>query len=168
MPPAIGDDGNRRFADFDDVANARRRARLGFVVTLDLGAEYGGIRDGCVQHPRKFDIDGKNLLACDLVRGVEPRERLAGDLPLLRVFELDLFGRFELCGRAGDLAIGCFAACRRVGDDARLGLAHGGRHLPLVGCGLDEHFARFHLRHGKNLIKRVNRSTGNPCCFQRR
>ena len=69
-------------------------------------------------------------------------ERLADDLPVLGVLELDVFRHLQLGRGVRNLAVGRLAARRRVRDHARFGLAFRGRHLPRVGRGRDQHLAR--------------------------
>ena len=71
LPPGVGDHGNRGVADLHDVAHAGHRLGLGLVVALDLGAEHRRIHDRGVEHAGQLDVDGVDLLAGELVDGVE-------------------------------------------------------------------------------------------------
>src|SRR5262249_50467023 len=115
---------------------------FGFVVALHLAAEYRAILDRGVEHAGQLDVDAVDHLAVGLVDGVEPLDGLADDLPVLRVLELDLFRRLELRGRLGNLPVGRGAARRLVRNHAIGDAALGRLHLPFVGGGLDQHFAR--------------------------
>ena len=49
------------------------------VEALDLAAEHRAVLDRGVQHARQLEVDAVDLLAGELVGGVEPLQRLAGD-----------------------------------------------------------------------------------------
>ena len=93
---------------------------LGVVEALDLAAEHRAILDRRAQHAGQLDVDREDLRAVELVGGVEPLQRLAGDLPVLRVLELDRLriGRRELGGGGRDLAVADRALRGRMRDDA--------------------------------------------------
>ncbi len=81
-----------------------------------LPPNTGQSRDRGVQHAGQLHVDAVDLLAGDLVGGVEPLQRLAGDLPVLRVLAASTsFGGVELGRRGGHLAVawscGPTAAC---------------------------------------------------------
>src|SRR4029450_8167789 len=82
------------------------------------------------------------LLAGELVERVEPLERLARDRPVLDVLELHVLRRLGFGGGFRHLAVGRGASGRLVRDHAVGRAALGGRNLPLIGGGLDEHLAR--------------------------
>src|SRR5437867_823897 len=67
---------------------------------------------------------------------------LADQLPVRRVLEGRLFRLRELGGGFRHLAVGGFAARRLVRDHAVARAALGGRHVPRVGGGLDQHDPR--------------------------
>ncbi len=92
------------------------------------------------QHAGHGEVDAVELLAGDLVDGVEPLQRLAGDRPVLRILELHFLRRLELGRRRGDGAIGGLLA-RAVGDDAVGGGAFARRHLPVGRGRCDQHLA---------------------------
>src|SRR5262249_12289818 len=85
-------------------------------------------------------IDPVERLAGELVHGVEPLERLAGNRPVLRVLELDLSRRLDLGGGFRHLTVGRGAAGWLMRDHAVRRAALGGWHFPLIGGGLDQHF----------------------------
>ena len=109
-----------------------------------LAAEHRAVLDGGVEHARQLQIDGKDLAAVELVRGVEPFQRLAGDLPVLWLLQLDGLGirRREFRGSGGDLAVADRALARAVGNDAVGYREFAGRDIPLLGGGLQQHHAR--------------------------
>ena len=147
VPPGVGDDGNGRVVDFEHVLDPRHRLDLVGVEALELAAPDRTLLDGRVEEAGELlrrEVDGVDLLAGQLVGGVEPLHRLAGDLPALGILELDVgfLRRLELGGRLRDLAERGRLLRRRVGDDAVGDGALLGLHLPLVGSGLDQHHAR--------------------------
>ena len=81
------------FFDAGALFNRRR------VKAFDLAPKHRAIFDRGVEHARQFQISTVNLFARDLVHGVEPRQSLADQFPVLRVFELDLGGRCQLARR---------------------------------------------------------------------
>ena len=144
VPPGVGDDRDRGVAHLHHFLDARHLRRLGVIEAHDLGAEHRRILDRGVEHARQLHVDGVDLRAVELVGGVEPLQRLAGDLPALRVLELDVLRvrRRHLGGRGRDLAVADGPLRGGMRDDA---VRHGhfaDRHLPLVGRGLQQHHAR--------------------------
>ena len=93
------------------------------------------------QHVRQAHVDAVDHLAGQLGQRVEALQRLAGDLPVLGVLELDLLGRLELGRRGGELAVGHRLA-RAVLDDAVRRRAFRGRHFPFRRRRRDQHLAR--------------------------
>ncbi len=143
-PPRIGDDGDGRLVDPDGAGRAGPAGDLRFVEAHELAAEDRTILDGGAAHPRQLDVDRIDELAVELHRGVEPLHRLAGDLPVLRVLELDRrgVGRGKLGRRRRDLAVGHRALRGGMRDDA---VRHGelaDRDFPLVGRRLQQHHSR--------------------------
>ena len=90
--------------------------------------------DRRVQHVGLADVDAEDHLADDLVRGVEPLERLAGDRPVLWIFQRHVLGLIELAGGFRHLAEGHRAVRRLVGDHAVRSAALGRRHVPGIGA----------------------------------
>ena len=119
-------------------------AILALVEAHELAAEHRAVLDRGAQHARQLDVDRVDLAAVELVGGVEPLQRLAGDRPVLRVLELDALriGRRQLGRRRRDLAVARLALARRMRDDALRHGELGDRHLPLVGRRLQQHDAR--------------------------
>ena len=140
-PVAVGDHGDAGIADLHHLLDARHAGDLGGVEALDLAGANRQVLDGGDQHAGHLDVDAVDLLAGELVGGVEALEALAGDLPVLGVLELDVLRGFELGGRFRHLAVGDLAARRLVGDHAVRRAAFGRRHLPFIGGGLDQHGA---------------------------
>ena len=143
-PPRIGDDSDAGVLHLHHLAHAGHAGDLRLVITLQLAAEHRAILDRGAQHARKLDVDGVDLAAVELVRGIEPLQRLARDRPVLRILELDALGirRLDLGGGRGDLAVAHRTLRCGVGDDAVRDLQLADRHLPLVGRGLEQHDAR--------------------------
>src|SRR5215472_2478453 len=143
-PPGIGNDRDRGVFHLHDLAHAGPARDLGFVVARQLAAEYRAILDRGAQHVRQLDVDSKSLAAVELVGGIEPFQRLAGDLPVFRIHELDSLGvrRLELGGAGSELAVAERTPRRGVGDDAVSDRQFADRHLPLHGRGLQQHHAR--------------------------
>ena len=141
LPPGIGDHRDAGVADLHDLLHTLHAGDLGGVEALHLAAEHRTILDRGVEHARQLDVDPVHHLAGGLVGGVEPLQRLAGNLPVLRVLELDFGRRLELGGGFGNLAKRRLAARRRVRNHAVRRRALGRRDLPLVGRGLDQHHA---------------------------
>src|SRR5205823_12350026 len=107
-PPGVGNDADGRVVHFHDAMYTGPPRQLAFVIAHQLAAEYrAGFHRG-VQHARQLEVDRIDLGAVELVSGVEPLHRLAGDLPFLRVPELDALGvrRGQPGRRAGDPAVG--------------------------------------------------------------
>src|SRR5262249_1138659 len=127
-----------------DLAHAGPARDLRFVVARHLAAEHWAILDRGAQHVRQLDVDRKNLAAVELVGGIEPFHRLAGGLPVFRILELDALWvlPLELGGRGGELAIAQRTPGRGVGNDTVSDRQFADRHLPLLGCGLQQHHAR--------------------------
>ena len=143
-PPGIGDHGDAGVLHLHDLAHAGHAGDLRLVVALQLAAEHRAILDRGAQHARQLDVDGVHLAAVELVRGIEPLQRLARDGPVLRILELDALGirRLDLGGRRSDLAVAYRSLCCRMGDDAVRDLELADRHLPLIGRRLEQHHAR--------------------------
>src|SRR4051812_2155162 len=118
-PPGISDHGDAGVLYLHDLAHAGHAGDLRLVVALQLAAEHRAILDRGAQHARQLDVDGVDLAAVELVRGIEPLQRFARDGPVLRILELDALGirRFDLGRRRGDLAVAYRSLCRRMSDD---------------------------------------------------
>jgi hypothetical protein len=141
MPERVSNHGNTGVADLHHLLHPGHAGHLGGIEALDLAAIDRRILDGRDQQAGHLDVDAVDLLAGELVEGVEPLDALAGDLPILGVLELDVLGGLELGGRLGHLAESRGAPRRLVGDHAVGGVAFRGRDLPFIGGGLDQHFA---------------------------
>ena len=143
-PPGVGHHGNAGVLDLHHLLHAGHSGDLALVEALQLAAEHRAVLDRGAQHARQLEVDRVDLAAVELVGGVEPLQRLAGDGPVLRVLELDglRIGRRHLGRCRRDLAVAGLALARRVGDDALRHGELGDRHLPLVGRRLQQHDAR--------------------------
>ncbi len=140
LPPGVGHDRDRGVADLEHLLDALHAGNLGGVEALYFAAEHRAFLDRGVQHARQLQVEAVDLLAGHLVGGVEPLQRLAGDLPVLRVLELGLLRHREFCSGVRHLAERGLLAVGS-GDDAFLGLQLLDRDLPLVGRGLQQHHA---------------------------
>src|SRR5207253_3395344 len=76
------------------------------------------------------------------VGDVDALDRLAGDLPVLRILERHFLRRRELRGFAGDLAEARLAAARAMRDHAVGRSALGDRRVPALGGSDEKHLAR--------------------------
>ena len=141
-PPGVGDNGDRRVADANDLAHTRHRLGLRRIERLDLAAEHRAIADRGVQHPGQFQVGAIDLLASELVGGVEPLQGLADDGPARRVLQRDVGRRRKPRSGIRHLPVGRVALRGLVDDDAPGDAAFGRRHLPLIGSGLHQHHPR--------------------------
>ncbi len=112
--------------------------------------------DRRVEHSRQFHVDPVNHLAGGLVERVETLQRFAGDLPVARVLERNVGGRREFRRGLGDLAVGCRAAGRGMGDNALFNPAFGGRELPVLGGRLDQHMTRHRAALAHVILRRAH------------
>ena len=79
----------------NDLPHAGDLFRLAVIDVPDLAAKYGAGQQRRELHPRRQDVDSVNRLAVDLLRRVEPLERLADQLEVGYCFELRLARRRE-------------------------------------------------------------------------
>ena len=158
MPERVGHHRDAGVADLHDLLHALHAGDLGGVEALHLAAEHRAILDRGAQHAGQLEVDGVLHRAIDLRHRVEPLERLAGNLPVLGVLELRLLRNRKLGGRSGNLAVGGRLARGLVRDDALVGRQLCGRHLPLVGCGLDQHQAGGGAAFAHILMRLANRA----------
>ena len=141
LPPRIGHDRDGRLADLHDVANARHALDLVGLEALHLAAEDRALLDRGVEHPGQLEVGAVDLGAGHLVDRVQALDRLADDLPFLRILERHVGRRGQLGGGFRHLAVGGRAAGRLVRDHAVRGAALGRRHLPGIRRGLHQHDA---------------------------
>jgi hypothetical protein len=141
-PPGIGDHGDRRVADAHDLSYAGHGRGLRGVEGPDLAAEDRTIADRGVQHPGQAQVGAIDLLAGELVGGIQALERLADDRPLRRILQRNVGRRREPRRGGGDLAVARMAFRRSVRNDAPGDAALGDRHLPSLGSRLHEHDSR--------------------------
>src|SRR5262249_18748500 len=114
---------------------------FGGVEAFDLPALHRALLDRGGEHSGQLEIGAVDLLAGNLVHGVEALDALAGDLPILRILERDVLRRLDLGGGFRHFAVGWGAAGRRVRDHAVRCAPLGPRDFPVVGGGLFEHLA---------------------------
>src|SRR5207247_6291940 len=141
VPPGVGDYRDPGVADLHHLLHAAHAAYSRGVEALHLAAEHRAVLDRRVQQPRQLEVRAVDHRSVDLLRRVEALQRLARDLPGLRILERNVLGLLQARGGFGDLAVGRLASRGLVRDDAVCGRALGGRHLPPVRGGLDQHHA---------------------------
>ena len=143
-PPGVGDDRDRAVADLAPPSSRRAASRSAAASKLlTLPPNTGQALIAAFSMPGSLQVHAVDLRAGDLVGGVEARQRLAGELPVLRILQRHVGRRRQLarpprrpcrrssCGRCGACVITPLAT-----------RAFGGRHLPLVGRRLHQHHAR--------------------------
>src|SRR5881396_1138419 len=143
-PPGVGNDCDRPVVHLDRAAHAGHLRDLGLVEAHQLAAVHRAGLDRGAQHARQLEIDRIDLAAVQLVGRVQALHGLAGDLPVLRVLELDALriGGCEVRRRDGDPAVGRAALGSGVRDDAVGDGELACRNLPLLRRRLHEHHAR--------------------------
>ena len=87
MPPGIGDHRDRGIAHADHLLHARALHRRRRIHALHLAAEHRAVLDRGIEHSGELQVHPVDLRARDLVGRVQPRQPLAGELPVLRVLE---------------------------------------------------------------------------------
>ena len=85
-PPCIGDDGDCRIIDFDDLFDAFHGGNFCGVVTFQFPIEIGADFHRSHHHAGHCVVDGINLTAIELGFGVKPRQGFARDGPILGIF----------------------------------------------------------------------------------
>ncbi len=98
--------------------------------------------DRRVDHAGQFQIRAVDLLAGQLVGGVETLKRLARDGPVLGVLQGDGLGHRQLGRGQGNLAVGRRTARGAMGDHALGRGAVARRHAPGIGRRRHQHLAR--------------------------
>ena len=122
----------------DDAATI---GELGGIKRFDLATEHRALRHRGIQHAGHLRIDTVALTTHDGVLDVAPLHRLAGNLPVLRVFQCH-FLRCRLLGCGiGQLAVAQLLVAGLVDDHAVLRHAFTRRDIPLLGSSGDQHFA---------------------------
>ena len=139
-PPVVGHHGHE-LAHVQDLDDAPAVFHLGRVHAFDFAVEHGARRHRRMQHAGQLRVDAVFDLAHHDVGNVHAGNGLADQRPVFRVFECDIFGRFELGGGCGQLAVTQAAFAGRMGDLAQRGLAFAGGHAPLLGCSGHQHVA---------------------------
>ncbi len=142
LPPVLRDHRNRGIADLDHFLHAFHALDLGGIEALHLAAEHRAILDRRIQHAGQLEVRAVDHFSVHLHRGVEPLQRLAGDLPGLRILQRHVLRLLEPGSGFRDLAVGRGAFGGLVRDDAVRRRALGGGYAPLIGRGLHQHHAR--------------------------
>ena len=119
--------------------HVRNRA---LVDCLRRAAEHRAMRDCRIQHPRQPHVDRINRLGGHFVAHVEAAPRRTHELPLIRIFQLDLGGWRNFRRILGDGAECHAAAALPVGDYAPGREAFRWRHVPARRGSRDQHFPR--------------------------
>ena len=146
VPPGIGDDRHprKKAGQFGAALHHERIAHSGHVLDLvDIGAQDLAAKNRALlvngkHHPGKFEVDAVDLLGRDDGRNVNAMVRLADDLVILRILQLDglEFGGLQRGCLGRKRAVTQHAPARRMHHFARRGRAFGFRHVPgLRGCG---------------------------------
>ena len=99
-PERIGHHGNRAVTHLVDTLDAGHARDLGRIEADQLAAEHRTGLDGRDDHAGQFQIGAVDARAVDFFFGVETGDALADQLPVLAVFQLDVFRHFHLarCG----------------------------------------------------------------------
>ena len=142
LPPFVGDHGDGVVADGHHLLHPGHGHDLRRIEGFQLGPEQGVLSDRRVDHAGQFQIRAVDLLAGQLVGGVETLKRLARDGPVLGVLQGDRFRHRQLGGGQGNLAVGRRAARCPMGDDPLGSGAVARRHAPGIGRRRDQHLAR--------------------------
>ena len=119
--------------------HVRNRA---LVDCLRRAAEHRAMRDCRIQHPRQPHVDRINRLGGHFVAHVETAPRRTHELPLIRIFQLDLGGWRNFRRILGDGAERHAAAALPVGNYAPGREAFRWRHVPARRGSRDQHFPR--------------------------
>ena len=93
-PVVVGDDGHAG-ADLHDVRHAGNGLRLVGVEPGDLAAEHRAAHHPRRQETRQLHVDAEHRGAVDLLRHVEPRERVAEHLEVLRILQRHAFRHWQ-------------------------------------------------------------------------
>ena len=142
LPPALGHNRNSAVADLHHVLDAGHVLYLGGVEAYELAAEHRAILDRRAQHAGEFQIEAVDLLTGEFGRGIEASERLAGNLPVLGIFERHVLRWLDPGGGFGNLAEGRGAAGGPMCDHAVRCAAFRCGDFPLVGGSRNQHGAR--------------------------
>jgi hypothetical protein len=103
LPVGVGHDRDGVAVDREDLLHARHFLTLLRRRSLEFAAEHRAGAIAAFSRPGSCSRCAVDLLAGELLDRVEPLQRLAGDLPVLRVLELDVLRRLELRAAAATL-----------------------------------------------------------------
>ena len=122
-PNRIGDHGNRRVRNLHHLRHPRNLPRIFIVETSHLPAKHRTARQHGVLHVGQAKINAINRLALNLVRGVNPRNRLAYNLVILSRLERRIGGNGQRGRSARQFSVGKLALGIGVKHGALLRLA---------------------------------------------
>ena len=142
MPPGVGHHRHRAVAHRHHLLHAGAAGDGCGIEALDLAAEYRAVLDGGVEQSGQLQVHAVDLRAGEFVLGVQAHDRLADELPVLRVLQRHVGRRRELAGGFGHLAVAGAAPGWAVRDDAVGGAAFADRHLPFIGRRLHQQQTR--------------------------
>ncbi|MGY4299277.1 hypothetical protein ACVWXN_007372 [Bradyrhizobium sp. i1.4.4] len=128
--------------EHDDLAHAGDFHRCAVIDLADLAAEHRAIGDRGNLHVGQDRVDAVDDFAVDLVRCIQPLQRLAYEDEVLGVLDRDILRRCLALCRQRELTIAELAAACRMDDFALGRRATRGLDLPLRGGGLHQHRAR--------------------------
>ena len=130
-----------KLTEVEHLHNAAAVLHLGRVHAFDTAVEHRTSGHCGVQHARQLRVNTVTNLAGDDGRNVHPGNRLADDFPVLGVFEFDFFGRLQLGGGRGQLAVTQRTLAGQVLDPAQRRAAFGSRHAPALRGSRHQHVA---------------------------
>jgi hypothetical protein len=139
-PHVIADHGDG-VVEHDDLAYAGDFRRGAVVDLADLAAEHRAIGDRGDLHAGQDRVNAVESLAVDLVRRIEPLQRLADQDEILGILDGDVLRRRLALGCERERAIAELAAACGMRDLALRRRAASGLDAPLAGRGLHQHRA---------------------------
>jgi hypothetical protein len=127
---------------------------------LRRAAEDRTVGDRRIEHARQPHVDRVNRLGGDLSGHIKAPAGLAGELPVARILELHIGGRWHFRRRLGNGAEREFAPARLVRDHAHGGDAFKRRHVPARGRRRNQHFPRGSARLPQIKLRACDRAAG--------
>ena len=94
-----------------------------------------------MQHAGHLCVDAVLHTAGDDVRDIHTGNGLTNQCPVFGVFELDVFGGFQLGSRCSQFPVAEHPFAGQVGDLAERCFAIAGRHAPLLGSRGNQHLS---------------------------